>query len=1272
MKAFSIKAAGWAWRLLVAAGLLVTVLAAGMVLALRYWVLPDLGRYREDLAGALSRAAGQPIRISGLEGDWQGLWPRLTLLGVTVLDVQGKPALTLERVDTQLSWQTLLAGELRLKRLELDAPSLTIRREPDGLIYVSGIPVNRPGARAGLADWILRQGEIRIRHARIEWEDRLRDAPPLVFEDVGLRLDNEPLLARHRFGLVARPPASLASQLDLRGDLRGRSFDDLTAWRGTLYARVPATDLAAWAHWLTFPYPVREGKGGVQAWIDIDHGRITGVTADLHLGAVRTRLAQALPELDLASLRGRIVWRDLVAGFELQARGLAAEGPGLRLPAASLSLRYEAARGRQPEKGRLQAEGVALEPLRGLAMHLPLSATQRATLEEVAPRGLLRQLTLTWEGPLEAPARYSAKASFSELGIEPWRKLPGFSNLTGSLDVDEKGGTLQITGRNSAFHLPLVMRNPVGFDTLEAAASWRVRDGRIHLALSRAAFANADAAGAVSGSYESVPDGPGWVDLTGGLTRANARAVHLYLPRVVGQDTHDWLRDALLAGQLSDVKMRIRGDLAKFPFAGEGDGLFQVTGRAQGVRLAYAPGWPQAENISGSLEFRGSHMEMVASQALISNVRLPRVKAVIPDLSAPEEILQLEGEAEGATADVLRFIQESPLAAWMDHFLDHASAEGGGRLALRLTLPLRASQRLRLTGNYQFFNNTLRLSPELPLFRQLNGRLDFTEKSLTAPRLTLETLGGPASLSLTTLGDGTLRVTASGRLTADGVRAFLPAPLDTAVQGGTGWSLSLALRDHLANLNLASDLVGLECALPAPLSKRAAEALPLRIERRALDAKQDALSLVLDQVVSAQVVRRLEDGEMRVLKGTVRLGGRAAPAPVHPGVWVDGELPALDVDAWRAALDGASGDALPLAGVHLRVAALDFLGRRFKRVHLNAWSQGSQWQATVDGDELEGAASWRSHDGGRLMARLKRLVVPDPLPERRVAPAGGRDVDLPGLDVVVEELNLAHLELGRLELEAVKRGQDWRIEKFRLANSDAVLGGTGSWQSWLAQPATRLGMELEVKDVGRLLARMGHPDRIRRGTARVKGELAWRGGPASFNLATLSGTLKLEAHSGQFLKIEPGLGKLLGLLSLQSLPRRLTLDFRDVFSEGFAFDNIAGTSSISDGVLTTQDFVMQGPAALVTISGSTDLVRETQNLRIRIVPSLGEGVAVAGAFLGGPVVGVTALLLQKLLKDPVGQLIAYEYQVSGTWDDPQVVKLGQVPAKEAVGGEARP
>jgi len=202
-------------------------------------------------------------------------------------------------------------------------------------------------------------------------------------------------------------------------------------------------------------------------------------------------------------------------------------------------------------------------------------------------------------------------------------------------------------------------------------------------------------------------------------------------------------------------------------------------------------------------------------------------------------------------------------------------------------------------------------------------------------------------------------------------------------------------------------------------------------------------------------------------------------------------------------------------------------------------------------------------------------------------------------------------------------------------------------------------LHIEAQDLGKLLARLGYPEMVKRGTAKLDGQLSWAGSPHELDLASLGGTLTLEAKSGQFLKVEPGAGKLLGLLSLQSLPRRLTLDFRDIFSEGFAFDSISGIAHIDHGVARTDDFKLEGPAAKVRMQGETDLARETQNLKVKVAPQLGEGVSVAGAFLGGPVVGLATLVVQKLLKDPIDQIAAYEYSITGTWDNPNVVKIGE-------------
>jgi uncharacterized protein YhdP len=173
----------------------------------------------------------------------------------------------------------------------------------------------------------------------------------------------------------------------------------------------------------------------------------------------------------------------------------------------------------------------------------------------------------------------------------------------------------------------------------------------------------------------------------------------------------------------------------------------------------------------------------------------------------------------------------------------------------------------------------------------------------------------------------------------------------------------------------------------------------------------------------------------------------------------------------------------------------------------------------------------------------------------------------------------------------------------------------------------------------------------------LDGDGDWNGTPVDITMPSLAGLFTLKATRGQFVKVDPGLGKLLGIVSLQALPRRVGLDFRDVFSDGFAFDEISGTMKLSRGVVYSNDFQMQGPAASVRMSGVVNINAETQQLRVVVQPKLSESVALASTLVGGPVVGLGVLAVQKLLKDPLGQAASFDYQIDGSWADPVVNKV---------------
>jgi len=445
----------------------------------------------------------------------------------------------------------------------------------------------------------------------------------------------------------------------------------------------------------------------------------------------------------------------------------------------------------------------------------------------------------------------------------------------------------------------------------------------------------------------------------------------------------------------------------------------------------------------------------------------------------------------------------------------------------------------------------------------------------------------------------------------------------------------------------------------------------LRVKKTLRAAGESLLSIHYGQVASALLLQTLKNGQPVFERGALRFGGEAA-LPEESGLWITGSLPLSDLDRWRqfsAAGNGAGG--LPaLAGVNLNFSTLDLFGHRFQNIGINARNQNGTWRANVAGQGVNGEVTWQPADRagqpqGKLSAHFKTLTIPAALSAESVK--SSQNGSLPALDISVDNLQLKNRSLGQLQVTATPHGSGLNFESIRLTHPDSTLTMQGIWNPDRI-PQTQAKIHLEVNDVGKFLGRFDHPGLVKRGRATLDGEGEWNGTPADISIPSLSGTFALKASSGQFAKVDPGIGKLLGVLSLQALPRRIGLDFRDVFSDGFAFDEISGTMRLSRGVVYSDDFRMQGPSAKVRMSGMVDINAETQQLRVAVSPKLSESVALAGTLIGGPVVGLGALAVQKLLKDPFGQAATFEYSVTGAWSDPVVKRVG----REASGGESSP
>jgi uncharacterized protein (TIGR02099 family) len=629
------------------------------------------------------------------------------------------------------------------------------------------------------------------------------------------------------------------------------------------------------------------------------------------------------------------------------------------------------------------------------------------------------------------------------------------------------------------------------------------------------------------------------------------------------------------------------------------------------------------------------------------------VRASIPDLFHDAHV-EVEVRAEDQTSDFLQFIAQSPVTKALDGVTDGMSAAGKGRLALQLDIPIRNPETFKLAGDYQLVDNEIRTDPDLPPFSHVNGRFEFTESAVTARALSAQFLGGPTRISVATRADGMIAVNAQGTASAAQIPRAWGEGLLQRVSGATAWQGTITgARGRPVTFIVQSQLTGVAADLPPPLGKTAVDPMPLRFER-VIDpepARTDTIKVSLGRAVEAAIQRRRDGPGYVVDRGVISMN-EPAVLPDREGLTVTGSLPYADADRWRELL-GGKGDSSFSPALELKFAALDFGGRRLNDVTLRASTSANAWTASISAKELEGEIVSRSEGRGRIVARLTRFTLPEATPGKKEdAPLR----DLPALDIVADNLILNDNNLGRLELVAVNQALDWNIEKLVLTGPESTLTVKGGvWQGRALQPNVNLkNIKLEVGDVGKYLDRMGYPGTVRRGTAQLEGDLAWVGSPQSIDYATLSGNLLLNAQKGQFLKAEPGAAKLIGILSLQSL---ITLDFRELFGRGFAFDTISTRATIGSGVLSAKDFHMQGPSAEVTMSGEVDLNRETQNLHVSVKPSVGNSVSSIVAVIVNPIWGLGAFILDKILKNPLGQVLTFEYRVTGTWTKPEVTPL---------------
>ncbi|MDN5870936.1 MAG: TIGR02099 family protein [Nitrococcus sp.] len=1240
--------------------LAVVLVAAAFALTALRVAVAYTPAFRGELEELLTRRLERPVAISALNARLVGIRPVLILHDVRIGAAPGRQAdLAADRLELSIDlWHTLRDLRLRFAGLYADRLVLTLTRLVDGQI-VLGRQATRPGG--GLYVSISR---LRLRDASVTLIDQgrgkiwcLHDLDAAFWRDGGVRH----LSARF---MPARP--RLASEVELAVRWQGWPAS-LAEVNGAGYLRLGAARLRQIRAVLPSDWgvPAVTGRGDGRFWISLRRGRSARVAVDVSARGLELGAAGAVR---FERLSGRARWQRTDNGWKLDINALRLQRPG-RAPAppAAVSVRYATA-----------AEGGALWRARGSSLGLGdfaalmrsndrLPRKWRELLVRLAPRGEISEVAWIMR-VTNQKRRWRASGRFQDLAVQPIGQLPGLTAGDGRFVVTKRGGRLRLDARDTELTLPALFAQPLALQRLRLRSEWRVADGRVRLAIPRLqARSLAGELNARLALWLGAAEGP-FIDARAHLQHGKAGEISRYLPRrILPEELSQWLHGAIRGGKVR-AELVLRGRTRDFPYRND-EGVFKVQAQVDEVSLAYDPDWPMLRGLGGQLLFHQGAFRAELDRGRIYASKLLAATAEIAELAQPR--LEIHCRITGPGDDLVRYLRESPLADEYAGTLRRVSLSGQQQLDLELDFsfagrPIAANGRIDLDGARLAVEN-LGLAIE-----ELTGRIHFDEHGVSWDQLHGRFSGHRlVSRAVTSGAPGEKRIRIEARLRAS-VAELLGAEnsLTARLAGTTDWFLAFdgngfRAAERRLELTLESKLRGVRVSLPKPLAKPRASARLLRIRTRFNAGGAQPIRVHYAQAGSAVFTLRPE--QRAVDRLGIHLGNGEARLPRGMGTRLTGTLERVDLAALIGSGSGEEPIGLPrpLHVDNLRVGTLSWANTRLvPGLKIDAKRLAGDWRLHLSGPDVAGWIHWPQQGEGRAQVSLARLHLAR-LPELGTANEWPRlsTLDVPGINIDIVDLRVGAADFGHLSMRLKRVGDGLVLEAMNLNGPVLEAGAVGRFSASGQHGRSSMDLEVSSNDTGKALALFGFAEAIRNGTASARAQLQWPGTLLNFGLASVTGDVRFTIRDGSLLQVQPGAGRILGLLSVASLPRRLVLDFSDLFGKGLAFDRIKAHFRLENGTAHPKVFYIDSPAARIEVSGPVDLVTRSYNQTVTVMPHISLAVSLLGGLAGGPLAGVVLFVTQTLLQSSIEQLVQARYRITGSWQQPRVKGTGQTGSK---------
>jgi len=1274
---------------------LLLVILTGILIGVARIVVPELSTYRAQAIQWAEETLGHPVKISDMTIHWRGFGPQLILQDVAFLSTGNRePTFEFDeiRIDFGLV-DALLTGTATPRNITIVGAALDVTRNPDGSMVVASLETTPTDSEKDETPLIL-PWRVSLLDSEVRWEDQLLKIPPQRFHIAKAQFAHDG--ERHQVNIDLMLPED-SGKVQLAADITG-VLHNPNSWAAQFYIASDHLLLPTLTkEFQPSDYLLQQGTADLKLWGRWQAGEIDQIQGQFGLKDLQLSHSQEQEQtnpqlLNVEYLASHFKWQKQSEGWRFDAANIEFQRTNQALQKSNLSIVS------QDTHLQLDADALELADILAIAATLPLPDDISNALNKLQPQALITELRINYEDATDTP-KWRASGQLNNLQYLAWNSIPGVKNLSGQIEANPKGGALLLNSELVAIDFNGLFRAPLHLQTVSGLLQWEQLPDtgwRIHSNELIAQNSDLETRTRLLMDIPNAPDQSPFLDLQTDYANGTVSSVHHYLPTGIMNDgVVEWLDRALVSGHLTSGSCVVRGHLSDFPFDNY-KGRFEVLFGVEDLVLDYFPGWPRLEEVSTEVRFLDNSFDAWIVDGKLLNSEIQQAHGWIDQLSESTPF-KLTGEVHGTLNDNLRLLRESPLAEDFAATVSGMRAEGEAEVEIDLAIPLAEIDPppFRIDGQVGFQDSTLHLDDWQLSLTKMRGDLLFNQDGIRAKGIQAQTLNTAVhvDMGISPAMPNATRVTAKAHVaTATLANRFSDIGLER-LGGATDWMLQLDIpnkvtqSDAAALISAESELIGIAVDLPAPLGKKASEPRHFQLSTKMGKQLQQPLQGRYGDLLGFSL---LLDANNALQRGELRLGGGQAQLPKSEGLHLHARLNEFDITPWlgRAKKLDASGTAgkSPFSAIDIDIKQLHKDELTVNNVAAKLAHKDGGWSGRIATNLFDGniviPADIKQETIRLDLDKIELTYKPEEGEKTEEKPAEADAElkafldphDFPAVYLQSDQLILNQQNLGSLEMDIRKIDEGLSLTSTLIKPDQLSLNLSGRWIKVSQKPESWFEFDLNASEVGNLLADMDITHNLKDANAAIKGNLNWVGGPHRISMQGIKGKINADIGKGSILEVDPGIGRILGLLNLTALQRRLSLDFSDLYGKGFGFDRMQGAFKFKDGNADTEGFQIDGPAAKIIVSGRSGLVTHELDQHITVTPQITSSVTLATT-IANPAAGAALFLAQKIMGEELDKITRYEYQVTGTWDEPLFSKKKSTflaPLGKALSTEGQP